>query len=87
VGEPASVSSREFVDKLVQQHADYDIVIIDMPPLETTPVAPALVGASSGILAVIPRGSDEEAVLQLRRSAELFTTPLVGFVYTNAIVH
>ncbi len=73
---------REFVEKLIAGKDQYDLIVIDAPPLETSPLIPALIRASAGILAVVPRGSDEAAVAEIRRTAEIFSTPVLGYVYT-----
>lgn len=76
--------AREFADRVAACHGDYDMVVIDAPQVDATPFVPALLRVATGILAVVPRGSNETAVAQIRRTADISTTPIVGFVYTGA---
>jgi capsular polysaccharide biosynthesis protein len=76
--------AREFADRVASARTDYDMVLIDAPHVDATPVVPALLRVATGILAVVPRGSDETALIQIRRTADISTTPLLGFVYTGA---
>lgn len=80
----ATSSRRQFVDELIERVHEYDLVVIDVPPPDTTPLVPALLRASTGVLAVVPRGSDESAIAELRRTADMFSTPILGYVYTGA---
>jgi hypothetical protein len=60
------------------------MVIIDMPSIEATPLAAVLIPVCTGLLAVVPRGATEGAVIGIRRTAEVYSTPLIGYVYTGA---
>lgn len=82
IGMPAA--AREFADRILADHEKYEMVLIDSPSIETTPLVAALTRVSTGILAVVPRGCDESSVADIRRTAEIYSTPLVGFVYTGA---
>ena len=60
------------------------MMVIDTPAIASTPLAGALIRVSTGILAVVPRGSDESSIADIRRTSEIYSSPLVGFVYTGA---
>jgi succinoglycan biosynthesis transport protein ExoP len=81
IGMPAA---REFADRIWTDHEKYEMVMIDAPSIETTPLVAALIRVSTGVLAVVPRGCDESSVADIRRTAEIYSTPLVGFVYSGA---
>ena len=80
----AAAAARRFAARLAEDRANYDVVVIDAPPLDATPLASALVRVSTGILAIVPRGSDEQSVADIRRTADIYSSPVVGFVYTGA---
>lgn len=77
-------AAREFAEKVLVDREKYDMIIVDTPSIDTTPLAPALMRISTGILAVVPRGCDESSISEIKRTAEVYSTPLLGFVYTGA---
>lgn len=77
-------AAREFAEKVWIDREKYDMIIVDAPSIDTTPLVPALMRVSTGILAVVPRGCDESSISEIGRTAEIYTTPVLGFVYTGA---
>lgn len=77
-------AAREFAEKVWVDREKYDMIIVDAPSIDTTPLVPALMRVSTGILAVVPRGCDESSISEIGRTAEIYTTPVLGFVYTGA---
>jgi succinoglycan biosynthesis transport protein ExoP len=78
------VDLRAFVEKLAARVEEYDLIVVDCPPAETGPLIPALLRACTGVLAVVPRGSEEREIGDIRRTADIFSSPVLGFVYTGA---
>lgn len=74
---------REFVDKVAEAAKDYDLVLLDLPAPDSSPIVPALLRISTGLLAVVPHGTEERAVERVRRAAAVFSTPVLGYVFTR----
>jgi Mrp family chromosome partitioning ATPase len=73
----------QFIDDLETAAARYDLVLVDLPTPDSTSLAPALLRAGTEVLAVVPQGSAERDLEQVRRSSQLFATPLAGYVFTR----
>jgi Mrp family chromosome partitioning ATPase len=82
VNSPADL--RALVEKLVGRIEEFDLIIVDCPSVESSPLVPAILRACAGVLAVVPRGSQERDIAEIRRTADIFSNPILGFVYTGA---
>jgi succinoglycan biosynthesis transport protein ExoP len=82
VNSPADL--RALVEKLVGRVEEFDLIIVDCPSVESSPLVPAILRACAGVLAVVPRGSQERDIAEIRRTADIFSNPILGFVYTGA---
>ncbi len=76
-------AAREIVAGLGAVAARYDVVLVDLPAVDTSTLAPALLQGATEVLAVVPRGCEEHAVEEMRRTAHIFSTPIRGCVFTQ----
>ena len=82
-GRDSAEPIRRFIDDLETAAARYDLVLVDLPAPDSSPLAPALLRASTEVLAVVPQGAGERELEQVRRASVLFSTPLAGYVFTR----
>jgi hypothetical protein len=76
-------SARDVVASLGAMAARYDVVLVDLPAVDTSALAPALLQGAGEVLAVVARGSAEHAVDELRRTTRIFSTPIRGCIFTQ----
>lgn len=77
-------AARELAEQIWAYRDRYEVVLIDTPSVAATPLVAALIRVTNGILAVVPRGCDESSIADIRRTSEIYASPLVGYVYTGA---
>ena len=63
---------------------DFDVIIVDTPPLLHVAYASTLVGHADGAIVVIPHGASVSVVGELADRLELVDTPVLGYVYNAA---
>ncbi len=70
------------VGRFVQAlQADYDLVLIDSPPLLHVAYTASLVAMGDGVLVVVRHGSRVSALEDVRDRLRLFGAPIAGYVY------
>ncbi len=69
---------------LEKLRADYDLVLIDAPPLLTVAYTSTLLGHVDGVIAVVPHGSPVVRYEEVRDRIELNRAPLLGYLYNLA---
>ena len=77
-------AARELAERIWQYREKYEMVLIDTPSIASTPLVATLIRVSTGVLAVVPRGVDEPSIAEIGRTAEIYSLPVVGYVYTGA---
>ncbi len=77
----ASEQGEGLLEKL---RADYDLVLIDAPPLLTVAYTSTLLGHVDGVIAVVPHGSPVVRYEEVRDRVELNRAPLLGYLYNLA---
>ena len=77
----ASDQGEGLLEKL---RGDYDLVLIDAPPLLTVAYTSTLLGRVDGVIAVVPHGSPVARYEEVRDRVELTRTPLLGYLYNLA---
>ncbi len=77
----ASEQGEGLLEKL---RADYDLILIDAPPLLTVAYTSTLLGAVDGVIAVVPHGSPVVRYEEVRDRIELNRAPLLGYLYNLA---
>jgi Mrp family chromosome partitioning ATPase len=63
---------------------EYDLVIIDGPPLLTVAYSTTLVRFADQVLVVVLHGQEASSTQDLRHQLEMIGTPVLGYVYNYA---
>lgn len=63
--------------------SQYDLVLIDLPPILSVAYAATTLGAADGALVVIPHGSAVVEAEDMRDRLDLVGTPVLGYVYNK----
>ncbi len=63
--------------------SQYDLVLIDVPPLLAVADGSALAGDSDGIILIVERGSDARDLDIVRQRLDVLRTDLIGVVYDH----
>ena len=74
---------RRLVEELVASAGRYDLILLDLPVPEASPLVPPLLRVSTQLVAVVPAGAEQRAVEGVRRTASMFSTPVKGYVFTR----
>lgn len=64
--------------------AQYDLVLLDVPPVLQVAYAAALVRAADATLVVVPHESSEDRLTDLAERLELLQVPALGYAYNRA---
>lgn len=71
-------------DLLTALQADYDLVLVDVPPLLQVAYAAGLVRAADAAVVVVPHDSTETRLTDLAERLEFLQVPVLGYVYNKA---
>lgn len=77
----ASASTKALFDALKKQ---YDLILIDAPPLLRVAYATTLARLADRVMIVVAHGSDIHIAEELRDQVDLVGTPSIGYVYNLA---
>jgi Mrp family chromosome partitioning ATPase/uncharacterized protein involved in exopolysaccharide biosynthesis len=77
----ASTATKALFDALKKQ---YDLILIDAPPLLRVAYATTLARLADRVMIVVAHGSDIHIAEELRDQVELVGTPSIGYVYNLA---
>jgi Mrp family chromosome partitioning ATPase len=77
-------SSDEARTVLRAAEIEYDLVLLDVPPLLQVAYTSTLVSYLGGALVVVPHGSRVTAIEEVKDRVELTGTPIIGYVFTLA---
>lgn len=72
---------RHLVDRL---HADYDLVLLDAPPILAVSETSAAAAAVDGIVLVVPRGTPVRVLEEVRDRLQFVGTPVLGYIFNKA---
>jgi Mrp family chromosome partitioning ATPase len=80
----ASLYRSEGMTALVHRlRGGYDLIIFDGPPLLAAPETSSLVAHADGIVVIVGKGTRVHLLHRIRQHLELFSTPLLGYVFTS----
>ncbi|HHC09107.1 MAG TPA: hypothetical protein ENK55_10380 [Actinobacteria bacterium] len=77
-------SSPRTVEILQEAVEQFDLVLLDTPPLLRVAYSSTIVGVADRALVVIRHGSEIATAQELRHQLDLVDTPLLGYVYNAA---
>ena len=63
---------------------EYDLVLLDCPPLLQVAYSNSLVGFADGVIVVVEHDSPIAELEEVARRLEIIGTPIVGYVYNRA---
>ena len=69
---------------LASLRAQFDLILIDTPPLLQVAYGATVAGLSDGLVAVVKHESSESQVLELGKRLRFLSVPLLGYVYNQA---
>jgi succinoglycan biosynthesis transport protein ExoP len=78
--EGGDLLARRFADVIRVAREDYDLIVVDTPPLLGTDDARALAPVAEGVLLVVSAGSDANPVSEAILAVESLKTPLLGII-------
>lgn len=78
--EAGDLLARRLTDVLDEARANYDLVVIDTPPLLSTDDARTIATMAKGILLVVTRGTLARSVTEAVVAIEALQAPLMGIV-------
>lgn len=76
-----SLEAAELLDRVREQ---YDLVLVDSPPLPTVGYATTLARLSDGVLVVVPHRTQVSKLEELNRRLALIQSRRIGYVYNKA---
>lgn len=77
-------SSREIADLLERVRDEYDLVLIDAPPLPQVGYATTLARLADRVLVVVRHGTQVSRIEELQRRLSLIQSHVMGYVYNRA---
>ncbi|SDK05355.1 CobQ/CobB/MinD/ParA nucleotide binding domain-containing protein [Actinopolyspora mzabensis] len=69
---------------MVEARGGYDLVLVDLPPLESAPEVSALVPAADGVVLTVRKERSVAALRRARERIELLGGKIAGYVFTFA---
>jgi Mrp family chromosome partitioning ATPase len=84
VSAPEFLRSPRTVELLEEFRKDYDILLLDCPPLLQVSYATPLIGLADLVVAVIPHGARVSAVRELVDRLHVVEADIVGYIYNQA---
>jgi Mrp family chromosome partitioning ATPase len=66
--------------------ADYDLIVVDAPPILSMPDAVALAVHADALAIVVKRGTPSAAVERLHHQTEMLSQRTIGFIFTHSNV-
>jgi Mrp family chromosome partitioning ATPase len=66
--------------------AEYDLVMVDSPPLLEVAYAGSVIDLADATLAVVAHGQSTRTVREFRDQLDLLAVPVVGYVYDHSNV-
>jgi succinoglycan biosynthesis transport protein ExoP len=78
--EGGDLLARRFVDVIREAREDYDLILVDAPPLLGTDDARSLAPVAEGVLLVVSAGSNSNPVSEAVLAVESLKTPLLGII-------
>jgi Mrp family chromosome partitioning ATPase len=81
---PDFFNSPEVADMFGELGHQYDLVIVDTPPLLRVAYSTAIIRRVDRAVVVIPHGSDIALAAEMREQLEVTGTPILGYVYNKA---
>jgi Mrp family chromosome partitioning ATPase len=64
-------------------HLDYDMVVIDAPPVLDNPNGVALASVADGLVVVVRRGTNRFRLDELKQRLDMLRTPVLGIVFES----
>lgn len=80
-----NVSTQMVEQQVAAWRDDYDLVVVDADQVGSGQLPSALSGAVDSLLVVIPKGTDERSLEELRRMVGLQGTPMIGYIYAASV--
>ncbi len=81
---PDFFNSEQAMGFILGVRDDFDLVLVDTPPVLQVAYASALVGSVDRVVVVVPHASSIQPAHELRQRLELIGTPVAGYVYNRA---
>lgn len=84
IDDPSSLfRSKQARDIVASFRNRYDLVLVAIPPLLTTPDGSALASAADGVVVVVDRGAEAHDLDTVRQRLDVLRTPTIGVVFDH----